>query len=362
MGHFGKRPIRLAWFAVVLPALLLNYFGQGALLLRNPAAASNPFYALAPAWALYPLVALATAAAIVASQALISGAFSLTRQAVQLGYCPRMTISTPPSTRSGRSTCPRSTGCWRIACVVLVLAFRARAAWRAPTASRSPARWPSPRCSSAWWRATAGAGRCWRVVALGSPVPGRRPGVPRRPTLMKIDQRRLVPAGGGARRLHADDHLEARPAASCRRSCGEHALPLDLFLQDIAAEAAAAGAGHGGLHDVGPGRRAGGAAAPPQAQQGAARDGGPDVGGGEEIPEVPPEDRWSCETLGEGFHRVVAHYGFMETPDVPALLRQLGRRPGSGPGPGDQLLPGPGDAPAHRQLPTSPPGGSRCSS
>ena len=87
-GTSASAPIRLAWFAVVLPALVLNYFGQGALLLDHPAAARNPFYSLVPAWALYPMVALATAAAVVASQALISGAFSLTRQAVQLGYCP----------------------------------------------------------------------------------------------------------------------------------------------------------------------------------------------------------------------------------------------------------------------------------
>ncbi len=107
MGHFGKRPIRLAWFALVLPALLLNYFGQGALLLANPAAAEQPFFLLAPRWALLPLVVLATAAAIIASQALISGAFSLTRQAMQLGYCPRLDIEHTSPTRSGRSTSRR---------------------------------------------------------------------------------------------------------------------------------------------------------------------------------------------------------------------------------------------------------------
>ncbi len=92
MGHFGRRPIRLAWFVIVLPALLLNYFGQGAMLINNPEAAHNPFFRLAPEWALYPLVVLATVAACIASQAVISGAFSLTRQAVQLGYCPRVDI------------------------------------------------------------------------------------------------------------------------------------------------------------------------------------------------------------------------------------------------------------------------------
>ena len=92
MGHFGKRPIRIAWFSLVLPALMTNYLGQGALLLHNPGAVTNPFYLLAPRVMLFPLVVLAAIAAVIASQALISGAFSLTQQAVQLGYSPRMTV------------------------------------------------------------------------------------------------------------------------------------------------------------------------------------------------------------------------------------------------------------------------------
>jgi hypothetical protein len=90
MGHFGRYPIQLAWFGLVLPALVLNYFGQGALLMHNPSAIANPFYLLAPHWALYPLVILSTVATVIASQAVISGAFSMTRQAMQLGYAPRM--------------------------------------------------------------------------------------------------------------------------------------------------------------------------------------------------------------------------------------------------------------------------------
>jgi KUP system potassium uptake protein len=92
MGHFGKRAIRLAWFAVAAPALVLNYFGQGALLIANPGAIANPFYLSYPAWALYPMIALATAATVIASQATISGAYSMTKQAVQLGYLPRLSI------------------------------------------------------------------------------------------------------------------------------------------------------------------------------------------------------------------------------------------------------------------------------
>ncbi len=92
MGHFGKKPIRLAWFSVVMPCLILNYFGQGALLLEDPSAVKNPFFNLAPDWALLPLVGLATAATVIASQALISGAFSVTKQVIQLGYLPRLQI------------------------------------------------------------------------------------------------------------------------------------------------------------------------------------------------------------------------------------------------------------------------------
>ena len=110
MGHFGARPIRLAWFALVLPALVLNYFGQGALLLADPAARANPFYALAPGWALYPLVVLATVATVIASQALISGAFSLTQQAMQLGYFPRVNVRTRRARERARSTSRTSTG------------------------------------------------------------------------------------------------------------------------------------------------------------------------------------------------------------------------------------------------------------
>ena len=92
LGHFGKKPIRLAWFSIVMPALTLNYFGQGALLLKNPAAVKNPFYMMAPDWALIPLIILATLAAVIASQALITGAFSVTKQVIQLGYLPRLNI------------------------------------------------------------------------------------------------------------------------------------------------------------------------------------------------------------------------------------------------------------------------------
>lgn len=123
MGHFGKRPIRLAWFSIALPSLLLNYFGQGALLLENPAMAGNPFYRLAPAWALYPMIVLATCAAVIASQAIISGAFSLTMQAVQLGLLPRLRILHTSSREIGQIYLPAVNWALMIGCIAVVLGF-----------------------------------------------------------------------------------------------------------------------------------------------------------------------------------------------------------------------------------------------
>ena len=123
MGHFGKKPIRLAWFSLVLPSLLLNYFGQGALLLTTPGAAANPFFLLAPEWAVVPMVALATAAAIIASQALISGAFSLTRQAIQLGYCPRLDIDHTSSDEIGQVYVPQANWALMLSTMAIVIGF-----------------------------------------------------------------------------------------------------------------------------------------------------------------------------------------------------------------------------------------------
>ncbi len=128
MGHFGKRPIRIAWFALVLPALLLNYFGQGGLILRDPSASINPFYLLAPRLLLYPLIALATVAAIIASQALISGAFSLTQQAVQLGYSPRVQIIHTSSRETGQIFVPEMNRILGLGCILIVLAFKSSGA------------------------------------------------------------------------------------------------------------------------------------------------------------------------------------------------------------------------------------------
>ncbi len=124
MGHFGTRAIRTAWYLCVFPALLINYFGQGALLLERPAAAANPFYAMVPSAFLLPMVVLATMATVVASQALISGAFSVTRQGVQLGYLPRVTIIHTSGKTEGQIYIPEVNWLLMLACIALVLGFR----------------------------------------------------------------------------------------------------------------------------------------------------------------------------------------------------------------------------------------------
>ena len=124
MGHFGRLPIRVAWTVFVLPALILNYFGQGALILKNPDAMQNPFYLLAPDWMLYPLIILATIAAVIASQAVITGAFSISRQALQLGYLPRMHVEHTSESQEGQIYMPRINWGLMLAVMVLVIGFK----------------------------------------------------------------------------------------------------------------------------------------------------------------------------------------------------------------------------------------------
>ncbi|MGO0692199.1 potassium transporter Kup [Pseudomonas guariconensis] len=128
MGHFGRKPIARAWFVLVLPGLVLNYFGQGALILGNPDAVRNPFYLLAPGWALLPMVGLATLATIIASQAVISGAFSLTRQAIQLGYVPRMFIQHTSSEEQGQIYIGMVNWALMVGVVLLVIGFESSSA------------------------------------------------------------------------------------------------------------------------------------------------------------------------------------------------------------------------------------------
>ena len=323
MGHFGSRPIRGTWFAVVLPCLLLNYLGQSALLLEEPSAAVNPFYSLVPSWGLYPMVIVATTAAIVASQALISGAFSLTRQAVQLGYSPRVTIIHTSKTEMGQIYIPEVNQALWLGCLALVIGFRSSTNLAAAygiavtgtmiittmlfhTVARERWHWSAPRA----WALTS----LFLAVDLAFFAAN----------LVKIREGGwfpLVVAVAIYTLMTTWSRGRARLAAIVR----DNTLPMDLFLADVTRRRP---------HRV-PGTAVFLTSDP---------NGAPPVllhhlkhntvlhekvmlmsMVGEEIPQVDEEDRVTCRELGEGFYQVVAHYGFMETPDIPALLPQLAR-------------------------------------
>ncbi|HEU4829647.1 MAG TPA: potassium transporter Kup [Gemmatimonadales bacterium] len=323
MGHFGRRPIRVAWYAVVLPALVLNYFGQGALLLENPDAAANPFYGLVPRWALYPMVAIATGAAVVASQALISGAFSLTRQAVQLGFSPRMNIIHTSKEHIGQIYIPQVNLFLWVACIGLVLGFR--------TAGN---------LAATYGVAVTGTMAITSILFVG---------VARR--LWGWDLWKVLLLAGlfivvdlaffGANLLKIPDGgwfplvvaafifllMSSWKKGRVRLSAivQENTLPLDLFLKDIAARKPVRVPGAAVFLTSVPG------GAPPVLLH--------HIKHNkvlhqtvvlmsiitEEIPQVDPGDRVRCRELGEGFYEVIAKFGFMETPDVPSVLASLGR-------------------------------------
>jgi KUP system potassium uptake protein len=160
MGHFGRRAIRIDWFVLVMPALVLNYLGQGALVLAHPSTAANPFFLLFPGWLLIPLVGLTTAATVIASQAVISGAFTLVQQAIQLGAIPRLEVRQTSEESAGQVYVPYIN--WLLVAAVLGLVFGFRALMRLPMpmALRWPATCWLPPCSLPPSRAGCGAGRC----------------------------------------------------------------------------------------------------------------------------------------------------------------------------------------------------------
>ena len=318
MGHFGKRPIRLAWFGLVFPALLVNYFGQGALVLRDPSASSNPFFLLAPSAMLWPLVIIATIAAVIASQALISGAYSLTQQSVQLGYSPRVTIVHTSHSEAGQIYIPEINNALMVGCLLLVVAFRNSTALGAAygiavtgtmaitsvlfyVVARSRWNWSlthigvltvaflfvdvSLLCANAIKFEHGG----WVPVAIAVAVF----------TLMSTWKKG---------RLMLNEILHAG------------SLPLTLFLDDVERRK--------------PPRVSGTAVFMTSSAEGV-----PVVLLHhlkhnkvlheqvvlmsiltEEVPEVEEDGRVTVERLEQGFYRVTARYGFMETPDVPEVL------------------------------------------
>jgi KUP system potassium uptake protein len=321
MGHFGRKPIRWAWFAVALPALMLNYFGQAGLLIEQPGV-TNPFYALVPDWFLYPMIGIATLAAIVASQALISGAFSLTRQAVQLGYSPRVTIVHTSRTEAGQIYVPEVNQALGVACVLLVLGFQsstnlAAAYGIAVTGTMIITTILFYRVTrDLWhWSPVRAGGLCALFLVVDIAFFGAN--------IIKFGDGGwfpLVVAAAVYTLMTTWQRGRAKLAALVQQS----SLPIDLFLADIAKRPPVRVPGTAifltSVVDI----------APPVLLHHLKHN---KVLHQriillsivtEEVPQVDDADRLDCRELGQGFWRVVGHYGFMETPDIPALMRLMG--------------------------------------
>jgi K+ transporter len=216
LGHFGRGPIKMAWLTVCLPALTLNYLGQGALLLATPAAIENPFFLLYPQWTLLPMVVLATAATVIASQAVISGAYSLTRQAVQLGLLPRLDIRHTSEAQFGQIYIPRVNTLLLIGVIVLVIQFKSSGALASAYGIAVT--------GTMVVTATLGINRHLEILEMADLVGGRahvavppdRSHLPRRQPAQGVQRR----VGAALDRWHGDGgdaHLAQRRAHPCRQ-------------------------------------------------------------------------------------------------------------------------------------------------
>jgi KUP system potassium uptake protein len=324
MGHFGARPIRLTWFAVALPGLVLNYLGQGALLLSDPATVQNPFYRLAPSWALLPLVGLATAAACIASQAVISGAFSLTRQAVQLGFSPRMEIVHTSPMHIGQIYVPAVNWALLFSIIALVVGFQTSSALAAAYGIAVSSTMAITTLLAflvamrVWkWRTSAAVALFGIFFAVDL-------------AFLSANAVKFLEGGWFPMVLGAAIFVLMTTWRRGRSILAERlrqaTLPLDLLLQNVIAN-------------------------PPHRVPGTAvfMTGNPEGTPAAlihnlkhnkvlhqrvvlltietpEVPRVAAEQRCDVEDLEEGFRRVLVRYGFMETPSVPGLLSDLQKR------------------------------------
>ncbi|MDQ1559639.1 MAG: system potassium uptake protein [Pyrinomonadaceae bacterium] len=321
MGHFGKRPIRLAWFTLVLPALLLNYLGQGALLIENPAAAENPFYRLAPEWALYPLIVLASAAAIIASQALISGAFSLTMQAIQLGFMPRLKIEHTSSTERGQIYIPALNWALMIGCIAIVVGFGSSsnlAAAYGVAVTSTMVITTILLCVVArekWgWSVPLAFGLSGFFLVIDLAFFGAN--------VIKIPAGGWFPLVVGALIfLLMTTWKKGRRILAARLLSRGH--PIEEFLRDIAK--------HPPVRVPGTAVFMNGTAAgtPPALMHNLAHNKVLHervvllTVKTKQTPHVEPEDRVRVESLGHNFYRMIFNYGFMEDPDIPKVLETL---------------------------------------
>ncbi|WP_176507795.1 MULTISPECIES: potassium transporter Kup [Pseudomonas] len=319
MGHFGRKPIARAWFALVLPALVLNYFGQGAILLQNPDAARNPFYLLAPGWALLPMVGLATMATVIASQAVISGAFSLTRQAIQLGYIPRMQIQHTSSDEQGQIYIGAVNWTLMVGVVLLVIGFESSGALAAAYG-------------------VAVTGTMLMTTILVSAVMlllWKWPPVLAVPILVgfllvdglffaanvpKIVQGGAFPVLAGCV-LYLLMSTWKRGKQILVERIDEGGLPLPVFISSIRVQpphrvegtavfltARADAVPHALLHNMLHNQVLHSQVVLLTVVS-------------EDRPRVPEHERFEVEAYGDGFFRVLLHFGFMDEPDVPAALK-----------------------------------------
>lgn len=319
MGHFGPKPIRLSWLAMVFPALMCNYFGQGALLLADPSQASNPFYAMVPRELLYPMVALSTVATVIASQAMISGVFSLTQQAIQLGFAPRMHIVHTSGEASGQIYLPGVNYALMFACLALVLGFKessglAGAYGIAVTATMGmTSLLYYAVCRRRWgwkpWQAvplvilflifdTAFLGANLLKIVDGGWVTLSMAAVVVLLMLTWRDGRSLLARGIASATVPLEAFLEG-----IRRTPPHRVQGTGVFMS-VSPEGTPLTLLHNFKHNrilhetvvllsI--------TSAP--------------------MPEVAPGERLAVTPLGEGFFRIVARYGFMETPNVPEIAR-----------------------------------------
>ena len=318
LGHLGRRPIRLGWFALALPCLLLNYFGQGALLLRDPSAISNPFFLLAPAGFGVPLLFIATLAAIVASQAMISGTFSITQQCVQLGYAPRVTIKHTSARAAGQIYIPEVNTALMIGCLAVTVGFGSAQALGAAygiavmgTMSMTATLFAIVAMHRFGWSAWKAG--LFLVVFLTIDLAFLSA------ALLKVPHGGWFPLVAGAA-IFAMMTTWKRGRLLLRQKMTENALPLEIFLDDIG---------------MNPRIRVSGTAIFMTSEA----TGVPTVLLHHlkhnkvlhdqvillsilplDVPLATAEERLDIEPLDHGFFRVFARYGFMETPDVKELL------------------------------------------
>ena len=318
MGHFGKRAIRIAWFALVLPSLVLNYFGQGGVILHDPQAAANPFYLLAPRAMLIPLIVLATMAAIIASQAMISGAFSLTQQCVQLGYSPRVNIIHTSKQEAGQIYIPEVNHALMIGCLLVVLSFRSSTALGAAYGIAVTGTFLMTTTllfivSRSWWGWSVG--KALLLVVPFFIIDGAFFGA----NLLKVRDGGWVPltvaliifvlmTTWNRGRLIVQDLLK------------RGMLPMDMLLSDLENRKTTRVPGCAVFMTREP-------------------EGAPVVllhhlkhnkvlhekvillsVLAEEVPEIPEAERIRIAKMPQGFYRITARYGFMESTDVPAIL------------------------------------------